>query len=403
MPKTLPLILLLICAYFVCWASIPIAANPADRLQMRGEPVNLSNMCDEFLTSTNELFSQQSSFDKDGKFAAGLIYIMKWLCYAFGILLVISCIGVFITIVLSVVGAFSYPWSAARNFLGEDFPILVVLDSSPNWLIWTAIISLLSFIGLTLYLTVHFIFKILGRVRPLSTSLRVTCMIFWMLSIVVCTASSTKIGGNAAHYYYYMSHKKDTKQNNETKKDKEKKQLIEAGWEIIKDNNIRNYINKGEHYSGDRNLTYLDAGMLHDGLNMEYEVEKTQKVIPGTYRLEAKGRANGIGAEIYVVAGDRKRLFQPIPVCGNKGGGIWKNAAIALDADTAKILPNRHYLNKLTKVNNLQGYGWTDIVIDNIVVGQDSIIKFGLTNVSPTHTWDGTWLSATSFELIKKD
>ena len=402
MHYTITIILLLICGYFVCWASIPIASNPAERLQMKGETVNLSNMCDEFLTSTKELFSREAKSYKDGRLTSGITTVLRWICYAFGILFLILCVVAFITVILSIVGAFSYPWNLARNFLGDNFPIMLVLDSSPNWLIWTAAISLLTFIGLTLYLVVHFIFKILGQVRPLSLSLRIACLTLWMISIVVCTASSSKIGGNAASYYHFLSKNKVSNQDEETSKEKQKQQLIEAGWNIIKENNIRNYTNQGEHYSGNKRLTYLDAGMQNDGLHMEFEVEKNQKVAPGVYRLEAKGRANGCGAEIFAINGADIRYSIEIPVCGNKGGEVWKNAEIALKNDTAKILPNRHFLNKLTKVNQSQGYGWSDIIIDNITVGQDSIIRFGVTNVSPSHTWDGTWLSATSFELVKK-
>lgn len=397
-----PIILLLICAYIVCWASIPLATTPADRLQMRGETVNLSNMCDEFLTSTRDLFSKETNLDIDGRLTSGLITFLRWVCYAFAILILIACVAGFIAIILSVVGAFAYPWTSARDLLGNDFPIIVVIESSPNWLIWTAVISFLIFTTITLYLAVHFIFRVLGRIRPLSTSLRVVCLIIWVASIVICTASSSKIGGNAANYYHYLYHNQSGEEKIENSKAEQKEQLAESGWRIVKDNNIENYTNQGEHYSGDRKRTYLDARILNNSLGMEYEVERLQKVAPGSYRLEAKGRANGSGAEIFAINGKGERYSEIIPVCGNKGGSIWKDAEIAMKADTAKLLPNRHYLDKLMKVNNSQGYGWSDVVIDNVIVGPDSIIRFGLTNVSPSHTWDGTWLSATSFEIIKK-
>lgn len=398
MPDTLPVILLLICAYIVSWASIPLASNPAERLQMRGESVNLSSMCEEFLTSTRELFSQDSHLNNDGRIASGVLSVIKWICYAFAILLLLACGGALIAIILSMIGVLFYPWTSSREIFGEDFPILIVLDSNPNWLIWVAVISLLTFITLTLYLTVHFVFKLLGRVRPLSTSLRIVCLLLWVISIFVCTASSTKIGGNAVRYYNYVLHTK-TENKQEKKIEKQKRQLAEAGWNIVKDKNIQNYTNKGEHFSGDRGLTYLDASRCSDGLGMEYEVERTQKLAPGTYRLEVKGRANGNGAEIYALNGSGTRYSEPIPVCGGKGGSVWKSAELTLRADTAKILPNRHYLDRLAKVNNSQGYGWSDVVIENITVGPDSIIRYGLTNISPSQTWDGTWLSATSFEL----
>ncbi|MDE7347136.1 MAG: PspC domain-containing protein [Muribaculaceae bacterium] len=403
MPDTLPVILLLIAAYFVCWGSISLAANPAERLQMKGEQVNLSNMCDEFLTSTKELFSQDSNKNKDGHLTSGLVTFIKWLCYGLEVSLLITCCIAFMVIVLSIIGVFSYPWTSSREIFGEDFPILVILDSNPNWLILVSLISLLTFISLTLYLTVHFIFKILGRVRPLSSSLRILCMLLWMISIVVCTACSSKIGGNAVRYHRYLSQEDTKTEKIRIKKGKQETQLTEAGWNVVKGKNIQNYMNSGEHFSGDRSLTYLDAGREQEGLGMEYEVERIQKVAPGKYNLEVKGRANGNGGEIFAFNGNGTRYSSPIPVCGNKGGSVWKDAELTLKADTLKVLPNRNYLDHLAKVNNSQGYGWSDILIENITIDTDSIIRYGVTNVSPTQTWDGTWLSATSFELKRQE
>ena len=197
--------------------------------------------------------------------------------------------------------------------------------------------------------------------------------------------------------------KRIEKENIAERKERQAGQLSEAGWTIVKDNNIRNYTNKGQHYSGNNDLSYLDAAVLNDGLGMEYEVERTQKVAPGMYRLEAKGRSNGKGAEIYVIDGHGVKYTESIPVCGNHGGSVWKNARIELDADSAKLLPNRHYLNQLTEANHSQGFGWSDIVIKDIYVGPDSLIRYGVSNLSDSNTWDGTWLSATSFELKRQE
>ncbi|MDE6552769.1 MAG: PspC domain-containing protein [Muribaculaceae bacterium] len=403
MPKTLPLILLLVCTYFICWASIPLASNPAERLQMRGERVNISTMCNEFLTSTRELFSNNERIDKDGRLATGLIAVIKWISYTLGVLILISCVGAFVAIFLGIIGGLSYPWTSSRDIFGEDFPIIIIFDSNPSWLIWTAILSFLTFILLTLYLTVHFAFKILGRVKPMSTTLRILCMILWLISITVCTASSTKITGNAVGYHNYVMRKAAKEEFSDNAMKRQKEQLTDAGWVILKERNIRNYTNKGEYYTGDKGIVYFDAGRENDGLDMEYEIERTQKVAPGKYRLEAKGRTNGNGAEIFAFDGQGRRYSRPIPVCGNKGGSIWKNAGITLSADTAKLLPNRHYLSHLSKVNNSQGYGWSDIVIEDIIVGPDSIIRYGITNVTPDQTWDGSWLSASSFELKRQE
>lgn len=407
MDITLPFILLLICSYFVCWVSIPLAANPAERLQMKGEPVNLSNMCDEFLTSTKEMISRQSEFNKDGRLTAGIVSVLKWCVYAIGILVIAACIAGFIGILISIIFAISAPWGNLQGIVREDFlPLIIISESNPTWLIWVSSISIIVFLLISLYLLAHFTLRILGKIRPLSNTLRTVSFVLWLIALVFCAVSITKIVYNI-NYHYIPKHRvnmeKSRKENIAERKEKQASQLEEAGWIIIKDNNIRNYSNKGEHYSGDEGLTYLDAGMEHDGLGMEFEVERSQKVAPGTYCLKSKGRTNGNGAEIFAVNGNGKRYSELIPVCGNKGGGIWKNAEIALRNDSAKLLPNRHYLNHLSEVNNSQGYGWSEIVIEDITVGPDSIIRYGLTNVSPSQTWDGSWLSATSFELIKKE
>ncbi|MDE6342783.1 MAG: PspC domain-containing protein, partial [Muribaculaceae bacterium] len=368
MPDSIWFILILLCAYVVCWVSVPLAATPAERLRMKGEQVNLSNLCEEFLVSTKELFSRQSNLKMNGRLASGLYSFVKWFCYAFGILLILALGAAFITLILSMVGALSYPWNSSREIFGEDFPIIVILDSNPGWLIWTGVISLLAFITLSLYLVFHFVSRVLGRVRPRSTSLKVFSLCSWIALIIVCTISFSQIGGNAVSYHFYITREKSARDKLETSKGKQKKQLAEAGWKVIKDNNIRNYINNGEHFSGNQSLNYLDAGKAEDGMVMEYEVERQQKVVPGVYRLEAKGRTNGDGAEIYAVGSEGKRYSQPVPVCGNKGGDVWKKAELALTADTAKLLPNRNYLDNLARANKSQGYGWSDIIIEDITV-----------------------------------
>lgn len=406
MPETLPVILLLISAYFVCWGSIPLAANPAERLQMKGEQVNLSNMCEEFLTSTREMLSRQSELNKDGRLTAGVVSVLKWCVYAVAVLLITSCIAGFIGILITIVCAVSAPWNNLRDIVGEDFPIIVLLDSNPSWIIWVATVSVIILLIISLYLLSHFTLRILGRVRPLSNTLRIVSLVLWLIAMVFSAASITKIISNV-NINYFPKHRVRIERNEiediADRKRKQAAQLAEAGWTILKDNNIRNYTNKGKHYSGSYGMNYLDAGMNKDGLGMEYEVERIQKVAPGTYQLEAKGRTNGRGAEIFAINGQGTRYAEPIPVCGGKGGSVWKNAELALNADTTKLLPNRHYLKQLLKVNNSQGYGWSDITIKDIHVGPDSIIRYGLTNISPTQTWDGTWLSATSFELVRQE
>lgn len=406
MPRTIPIILLLICTYIVCWASIPLAANPADRLQMKGESVNISNMCDEFLSSTREMLSRQSEFNKNGRLTSGVINVLRLCVYAVGILLIAACIAGFIGLLIGIVSTLSAPWGSLRNFLGNHFPIMVIMDSNPSWLLWVSAISVILFLLISLYLLAHFTLRILGRVRPLSTTLKTISLIIWLITIVLSAGSLTKVVSNVViekQALYRRYHKKSRTESTFKIKEKQAEQLKASGWIIVRDYNIKNYTNSGKHYTGNGSLRYLDAALNNDEFGMEYEVEKILKVAPGTYKLKAYGRADGMGAEIFAINGSDTRFSEPIPVCGNKGGGIWKDARIQLNSDSALLLNNLHYLKKLANANDSQGFGWSEVVIDNVIVGPDSLVRYGLTNVSPTTSWDGTWLSATSFELIKKD
>ena len=39
------------------------------------------------------------------------------------------------------------------------------------------------------------------------------------------------------------------------------------------------------------------------------------------------------------------------------------------------------------------------MAVNGIKVGADSVLTYGVTNDVVSKTWDGTWLSATAFEL----
>ena len=404
MPETFPIILLLISSYFVCWASIPLATNPAERLQMKGEQVNLPNMCDEFLTSTREMLSRQAELNKDGRLTAGVVSVLKWCIYAIGILLIAACIAGAIGLLIAIVCAASAPWGTLRSMVGEDFPIMVVIDSNPTWLLWSATVSVLVLLIVTLYLLLHFTLHILGSVRPLTTKLRVGSLVIWLIALLFAAASLTNIASNTISYHRFTKrHLGHKEYNEEERKNEQHRKLNEEGWTIVWDNNTNKLSNKGQHYSGNKYVSYLEGKTEDSGMVMKYEVVRSQKLSPGVYRLQAIGRTNGNGAEIVAFNGKDERYSSPIPVCGNKGGSVWSDARMALEADTTNILPNRNYLNSITKANNSKGYGWSEIVIDNVIVGPDSILKYGVTNVSPTQTWDGTWLSATAFELIRQE
>lgn len=395
---------IIIAVYLLCWLLIPLASTPAERLQMKGKPVTVSNICEEFLCSARDIIDRTGTFGFDNNVSRGLISFFKWIMYGLGILLVIFCILTLLGLIFSLVCAISAPWNEMRDVVRSDFPILMIIDSNPLWLISICCASLLVLLILTLVCIVHFMFHLLGKVKAMSSKLRISCIILWVISLLVFLISSSNVVSNVGiHYAPSIEEYKEQEAKHEAEKEaKELEYLENAGWSLIKNENlIKRYTLQGEHFSGDSNVRYLDGAGSDGSMGMAYEVARQQKVAPGKYRLHAAVRANGQGAEIFAVNGNGLRLSMQIPVCGNEGGSIWQNAKNALEADTTFSRPDREYLEKIVNANDKRGFGWSEVVIDNIIVGSDSIITYGVTNVSSSRTWEGTWLSATAFELRK--
>ena len=142
---------------------------------------------------------------------------------------------------------------------------------------------------------------------------------------------------------------------------------------------------------------------------MEYEVEKTEKVVPGIYRLTAMARTDGHGCDIFARSGG-KELRSAVPPYGNTGGELWMEARrmseaaadTTRNADSTATLKLTGLWQNILDANGGKGFGWSRVTIDNITVGQDGTVTYGVTNAR-SGEWDGTWFSATDFRLEKVD
>ncbi|MDE6023101.1 MAG: PspC domain-containing protein [Muribaculaceae bacterium] len=396
----------IVAIYIILWLCIPLAITPAERLRMKGKKINMSSLCEEFLSSTRSLIEKNGEFSIDERFSRGIISTFKWCMYALCIMVMILCVIAGFGIIISIICALVAPWGEMHEILGSDFPLLAVFDNNPSWLIITCCASLIVLIVLTLYLLIHFTMHIMKKVEAMSSQLRTLCVILWCVALLVFCASSSNIVSRTTikQRTEYRSQKvKREKQRKEKREERERSYLEQGGWTLVKGENVNNYTNKGEHFSNNRGVRYLDASNKNGSMEMAYEVVRNLKVSPGTYSLKAAARANGEGAEIFALNGNGQRLSTPIPVCSNVKGSIWANAKEVLFADTALVRADRGYLLEIVDANDGKGYGWSEVVINNIIVGNDSILTYGVSNISPTRTWEGSWLSATAFEISKLD
>lgn len=392
---------IIVALYAICWIGIPPAVTPEERLQMKGKPVNASNICQEFLSSTREIIEKTGTFASDNGVSKSIVSIIRCIVYGCVILLAILLILAILGVITSIVCAISTPWSNLSGIINDSFPLYAVMSCNPLWLVATCGVSLLIMLLLTLLCGTHCAFHLMGKIQPMSIWLRISCVVLWLTAFVFFIATSSRIISNIGMYYGPRSEK--AHQEREENRIRNQREFLESqGWTIVKDNNLKGGYTRSDKHFSDVDISYPHATAKSNNGVMEYEIVRHEKVAPGNYRLTAAGRTDGKGAEIFAVDGSGKRYFSQIPVCGNSGGTIWQNAKNALEADSLKTRPDRGYLTGIYNAHDKKGYGWSEIVIDNITVGADSILTYGVTNVSPSHTWEGTWFSATDFELQKK-
>ena len=180
------------------------------------------------------------------------------------------------------------------------------------------------------------------------------------------------------------------------------KYLRDIGFTVTKNERGRWYFAvQRKHYTGDRDLPYLDASADEDGV-LKYHAEHIEKNLePGIYRLTAAGRTSYQGhMGAYIFAKTDKLMLKEIPANDDRGGNIWQEAALRVkeaDEKGQKILPNDV---RITLTNGGMGFGWNKVVIDNIIVS-NGMLTYGVScDQDFTGTpFKGRWLSATDFVL----
>ncbi len=386
--------------YIVCWIGIPAAVTPAERLEMKGDPVTAGSIKDEILARAQAVKTSVGQSGAESFFSS----VMGFVCSVFKIFLfatgIAIVIGTAVMLIITIIGGclvLITPLSEVSWLVDSDLPLLQFSGVCPPVLYWSATVSLILFLALTLYLCAYLLMRFGGKCSPMSRYMKVISVTTWFVALIVFTVTTIRMVNLCTSRVVKVSVATAVDDN-----DADGYGLLSSqGWRVIKANNVEDeLVDEGEHYSGNRNSWYIDAES-EDGL-MELDIARDVKVAPGRYTLEAVARADGNGCEIYAVNSAGQRFTAPVPVCGEKGGSVWADAKAALANDSTPQAAREHLL-KLSRVNNGKGYGWSRVTIDNVVVGADSILSYGVSNTGQTRLWDGTHLSATSFSLLPAD
>lgn len=382
--------------YLICWLVIPAAQKPEDRLKMRGEKVNLENLTEEMIREPeNKPKTTTSRNERYGclNFLFRLVVVlMKWTFVC--ILSLFILLGCALLIAAVVITAFTL-FSTEAAFGIEGSALNMMATGTTFWIaLAVVVISTTATIWTSSYL--------IAQVISSGGKENKTGIIGALIGLTVAISMSLA-GTVSLAWHYDNSMRSVSKERKESRNEhlilEQKKWLEENGWTVVKHEHIREdrYNRTGSHPSGNSSKRYIDASSEHP--DMDYTLERSLKLSPGTYRLTATGRTNGNSAGFYAISSG-KRYEAAIPNHGSKGGGIWEKAKKNLETATRES-PQWNKWNKQAKVNKGKGFGWSEVVIEGIVV-TDSTLRYGVSNRCMTDSiWNGTYICATDFKLEK--
>jgi hypothetical protein len=399
--------------YFVLAIAMPTANTPKQVLEMEGKDVTPQNLADVVVEEKQPVQPRRgclgSFFSVILAIFAGLFVGIAAIC---GLVLLVSLF----LIIVSIIVVFTIP-SAINVHLPFDIDYLNLPEvyASHPWVVAAFIAGLLLTLFIPLYAIGHMLLSKSGKIQPMGVGQRILWIVLWFAAMCCMVPSLIWVQEQASERFMDNYTKTHTYQG-VVMSDTDKTFLRQGGWKLIKAENCAHLTYSGEHWSGNPDIRYLDA--WNGDCEEVYQVERTRKVEPGIYRLDCVARAEGPGPCIYAVAD--KKYLQQIPVYGNKGGELAEQMCQQLtdeqDKDsvetkvvsrtTVNIMGMKILLSESTKSHFKkqieEGYGWSVVSIDSIVVSNGNI-TYGFSSDEaftgqPCHA---QWFSATDFKVTR--
>jgi hypothetical protein len=344
----------------------------------------------------------------------------------------VNCVGLStaLTIGLIVALCFFVAFVAASDMMADSWWNIDHTEDM-NAIFYPVILSgimLLVSIAILLYCSIHAAVSSFGQTPSMSTRQRVIWFVMWVASLIGFIGFAIYGAGRLAktqsarwdieHAEWVKTHTHDGFVFN----DDDWNFFQKDGWKLVKAEHTDRYTYNGEYMTGNANVRYIDACNYRDPVHLV--TEKSEKVVPGIYRLSAAVRADHDGCFIYVdgqdAVGDSLYYngmpanMREIPNYGNSTGNIWELLSMeegiyqnddpnylndpVLKELVSKISESNR--QKIIEANGQRGYGWSYVYIDNIIVKEPTTLTYGVKiDEEDNNTPTTGWFSATDFKL----
>lgn len=267
----------------------------------------------------------------------------------------------------------------------KRFGLSEIQANNPG-LLTTYVVSLFFVILSVGYAVTHVLGRAIGKFGAMNKIERIVCWLVFAVSMCVLLTSNTKILKASKHALEISKEENRDTYMGIKMDDFSRIYFSKEGWILTKHENCSSsFVRKGEYFSGDANVGYLDS--WNANAQQVYQAEKHQPVEPGTYRIICSARAEGAGCYIFATTSSRKygvKLVE-VPHYGNTEGEIWENAP---EGSAEK------------EANQGNGYGWSKVVVTIQIDSHDTLI-YGVTTDSKFtgKPYRSTWFSAADFEV----
>ncbi len=171
--------------YIILWIVVPKARSIAQRLEMKGEQVNVNSISKSVKEEIQEVKTSYDKFRKSKTYSQGGDVLLSILRAAFKVITVV--IGAF----LILVGILLFISVISTAFIPEGFMPLNYLHlfASPHVMLW-------FWIGVVLTLAIPLIFliyiglKLIFRFRPINAPIGLSMFGLWLIGLIILIASA---------------------------------------------------------------------------------------------------------------------------------------------------------------------------------------------------------------------
>lgn len=407
-------------AYFILGLCIPAASTPEESLKMKGVPVTPENL-------TSEVKQQNMPYTKKNDLSGWNIFT--------GIMSIIIAICTGISFIGCIITA-----SILFTVLSREIPEFLDGDVVLGWTserttfffyLLIACVTMIISVGIVLYCSIHSALSSFKKAKPMSNLQRILWALGWVAAL---TVSIVFIILSVSSYEHLEDMQREAI---EAERETQRQQYIRedgfyhnnTDWNFLQDGRWNVVVDEGwgdgqrctysgEYMDGNVDKRYLDV--YCDATPAKVLIQRYDSLQPGTYRLSAVVKANDEHKCVFAILGsDNKIRVAEIPVYEAEGGPIHNVASVMLQdsfdievSNPDEVLAfemlkskTQTTLQKIADANWGNGYGWSYVVIDDLVVKQPCTITYGVTTLEEYTGMEPTtgWFSATDFKIEKMD